>query len=162
MPERHHVLHVITGLTNGQAYTFTVTATNSGNETSPQSSPSNSVTVTAGGYGPVAGTWNLGATMSGPVAPASQSCTLTMNQDGTFESNCSLNDGANQASSGNAWVFPDGIRFTIAGSSSLSDWLCQTNPAATVLACTATVNTVAGAAYLSQQNRAPPIRWLLI
>ncbi len=147
------LIHVVTGLTNGQAYTFTVTATNSSDETSSASSASNSVTPSTTPCSELAGQWNIGAIMSGQDAPVAEACKMTVNQDGTTSGSCTVNGGSSESLSGNMWLFPDGARPTLTERAGipqpLIDWLCQPNASGTVIACTATVNDDSGSSYMS-------------
>ena len=83
--------HVITGLTNGTAYTFTVTATN-GDGTGPASSPSNSVTPktlqTITFSNP--GTQNFGTT---PTLSASSTSGLTVTFSSATTAVCTITSG---------------------------------------------------------------------
>ncbi|MDR3568212.1 MAG: fibronectin type III domain-containing protein [Syntrophobacteraceae bacterium] len=142
--------HVVTGLANGQAYEFTVKATNSLGGTSVESSRSNSVTPSATPTSAYAGTWNFSAMTTGAESPLGQKCTDTFQADGTFAMSCSDSYGSNYPSFAcSAWPFPSGIRSTCSPSDNLQHFLCYANETASVMACTATINGGSGTSYLN-------------
>lgn len=117
--------HVITGLTNGQAYTFTVVATNAAG-TSSASASSNSITPTA----PVATTYTISGPSFGDVNAVSGDFTITPNDPYT----------------GTITISPSGP-----GSAGLSNTVLTFNNSATAQTFSITP-TVAGAITLTPTN----------
>jgi len=135
---------IVPGLTDGAAYTFTVTATNTVG-TGPPSSASNSVTPYVDSSPPqsiavLAGTWNFNTFASGPVAPWWERGTVSVNPDGTFTFDSTPQTNNGSANPGNGpfafWSSPGGYFFT--NGKEPNNILCQIDYGNTVLACTQT------------------------
>jgi uncharacterized repeat protein (TIGR03803 family) len=131
---------IMQGLTNGTAYTFTVTATNPIG-TGPPSGPSNSVTPSAvppSYVAALAGTWNANFIVSGSDAPEWERGTVTVNPDGTF-SGVSITDSdgnPDQVINNGAsafWSSPAGLFLTTGQPNNI---LCRIDSGNTVIACT--------------------------
>ena len=131
---------IMQGLTNGTAYTFTVTATNTIGTGSP-SGPSNSVTPSAvppSYIAALAGTWNANFIVSGPDAPEWERGTLTVNPDGTLSGITIADNNGNpdQVINNGAsafWSSPGGLFLTTGQPNNI---LCQIDSGNAVIACT--------------------------
>ena len=130
---------IVPGLTNGQSYTFTVTATNIVGTGLP-GGPSNSVTPSATCLSYLAGTWNLSDLVTGPSAPFWERDVMTINADGTFSNSGVNNSGDPQTVTGNLWVFPYGMWMNIVPSTpfTVDIPICQVSMNDTVFSCSAT------------------------
>ncbi len=136
---------VVTGLTNGVSYTFTVTATDAYQNTSPASSASNSVIPAAGLFAAWAGTWNLNFIYAGADAPYWNRCSEQLDENGAFTSACDDSDGNNNVSvTGANFLFPYGmvpIVSTVAGNTlnPFPNMVCYGSMDNTFITCTATL-----------------------
>jgi uncharacterized repeat protein (TIGR03803 family) len=130
---------IVPGLTNGQSYTFTVTATNIVGPGLP-GGPSNSVTPSATCLSYLAGTWNLSDLLTGPSAPFWERDVMTINADGTFSSSGANNNGDPQTVTGNLWVFPYGMWMNIVPTTpfTVDVPICQVSMNNTVFSCSGT------------------------
>ncbi len=130
---------IVPVLNNGDAYTFTVTATNSvGNSAA---STSNSVTPSATPIpSAIAATWNFAGITTGspsdPDALSNNSFSEAIASDGTFTITGGNADGA----SGTLWIFPNGTVpvILVGGVDVIPNMLCQINSEMTVVVCTDT------------------------
>ncbi|MFZ0928395.1 MAG: fibronectin type III domain-containing protein, partial [Syntrophobacteraceae bacterium] len=130
---------VVTGLTNGVSYTFTVTATDAYKNTSPASLASNSVIPAAGLFAAWAGTWNLNFIYAGADAPYWIRCSEQLDENGTSTSSCNDNNGDTlPTSTGANFLFPYGMVPIIPGSP-FPNMVCYGSMGNTFITCMATL-----------------------
>jgi membrane protein implicated in regulation of membrane protease activity len=146
---------IVSGLTNGTAYRFTVTANNAIGPSVP-STPSNSVTpslVPPSYMADLEGIWNFNDFSTGPDAPWWERMTMTVASDGTFTFSGTESNGSTDTGSGALWFSQGGILLT---NGTPNNILFQIDSGNTVLVGTSTtsdgsselcVGTKQGASY---------------
>ncbi len=147
---------VVTGLTNGVSYTFTVTATDSNNGTSPASSASNSVTPAENLYTAWVGTWNLNFIFNyvgadvGQGYPLWNRCSEQIDANGTISSgSCTDSNGTPSTYTGATFLFPYGMVPVVTGNTLFPNIVCQGSIDNTFTSCTATLADGSGSTLLS-------------